>query len=102
MYEWLLKEGVEACKIVLVGHSLGSGVAADLAYRLSQGPESKMCRGLVIVAGYTSIADAGLLETHPQLLGLQRFLFCYRSMAIDLWKLGSKAKSETSSSLIKR
>jgi abhydrolase domain-containing protein 12 len=36
-YNWILKQGVEPHRIILIGHSLGSGVATDLAHVLTDG-----------------------------------------------------------------
>ena len=33
-FEWVVAQGVDQARIVLVGHSLGSGIATDLAYLL--------------------------------------------------------------------
>lgn len=35
-FDWIVSQGVRPDRIVIVGHSLGSGVAADLAYILSK------------------------------------------------------------------
>jgi hypothetical protein len=48
--DWLERRGVRADRILLWGHSLGSGVAAEMASR-GRG------RALVLVAPYTSIPD---------------------------------------------
>lgn len=48
----LAERGVTADKIVLMGHSLGTGVAAEMAYR-------KRGSRLILVAPYTSMIDLG-------------------------------------------
>lgn len=49
---WLAKRtGVRECEIVLMGHSLGGGVAVDLA-------AGDGCRGLVLASTFTSMPDA--------------------------------------------
>ncbi|MES2986904.1 MAG: alpha/beta hydrolase [Pseudomonadota bacterium] len=52
---WLGAHGVPAHRIVLIGNSLGSGVATQLA-------TERPLAGLVIVSGYTSMAD--VIGTH--------------------------------------
>jgi fermentation-respiration switch protein FrsA (DUF1100 family) len=49
-YDWLLKQGVEAKKIALIGESLGSGVAVQLAAQKEVG-------AVALEAPYTSTAD---------------------------------------------
>ncbi|KAJ3105013.1 Monoacylglycerol lipase abhd12 [Phlyctochytrium planicorne] len=56
--KWIESKGVSPDKIVLVGHSLGSGVASFLARNMTL--EGKPPAALVIVAGYASIPDASL------------------------------------------
>ncbi|RYY23353.1 MAG: alpha/beta hydrolase [Sphingomonadales bacterium] len=52
---WLGTQGVPVNRIVLIGNSLGSGVATQLA-------TEQPVAGLVIVSGYTSMAD--VIATH--------------------------------------
>ncbi len=47
---WLEQHGIASRRIVLMGNSLGSGVATELATQ-------KPVAGLVLVSGYTSMAD---------------------------------------------
>jgi pimeloyl-ACP methyl ester carboxylesterase len=47
---WLEQHGIGSRRTILVGNSLGSGVATELATR-------KPVAGLVLVSGYTSMAD---------------------------------------------
>lgn len=47
---WLDQQGVEADRVVLVGNSLGAGVATELATRHT-------VSGLVLVSGFTSLPD---------------------------------------------
>jgi abhydrolase domain-containing protein 12 len=35
VYNWIRAHGIPASRIIVVGHSLGSGVATDLVYTLS-------------------------------------------------------------------
>ncbi|KAI9013675.1 hypothetical protein DFJ74DRAFT_710115 [Hyaloraphidium curvatum] len=55
-YGYLLSLGVPPSQIVVVGHSLGSGVAARLCAEEAVPPP----RGLVLLAPYTSVPDAAL------------------------------------------
>lgn len=49
---WLAKRtGVRECDILLMGHSLGGGVAVDLAAKDN-------CRGLILASTFTSMPDA--------------------------------------------
>jgi len=59
-YNYLISLGVEAKRIIIVGHSLGSGVAAHLSAALSlQGVPSG---GLVLLSAYASIPGIILLK----------------------------------------
>jgi uncharacterized protein len=58
-YQWLRREGVPADRIVVWGHSLGSGPAVDLASRLPSA-------ALVLFGAFTSIPDAAA-DTYPWL-----------------------------------
>jgi uncharacterized protein len=51
-YRWLLTKGFTGNKIILLGESLGGGVAAELAERLPSA-------GLVLQSTFTCIADIG-------------------------------------------
>jgi fermentation-respiration switch protein FrsA (DUF1100 family) len=51
-YQWLRQKGFAADRIVVVGESLGGGVAAELARRETVG-------GLVLQSAFTSIPDVG-------------------------------------------
>lgn len=51
-YDWLIAQGVQPVKIALVGESLGSGVAVQLAARKPVG-------AIALEAPYTSTADIG-------------------------------------------
>jgi fermentation-respiration switch protein FrsA (DUF1100 family) len=53
--QWLRQEGVPVIRMVLIGNSLGSGVATELATRHS-------VRGLVLVSGFSSLADVAALH----------------------------------------
>jgi len=58
-FQWLRKKGVPAGKIILWGHSLGSGPAVELATRHS-------FAGVVLFGAFTSIPDRGA-ELYPWL-----------------------------------
>ena len=52
-WDWLMDQGVHAGNIVLLGHSLGTGVATRLARDLSKDPMvSIQPRGLILQAPY--------------------------------------------------
>ena len=51
-YEWLQRKGFQGKSILLFGESLGGGVAAELASRLT-------CAGLILQSTFTCIADIG-------------------------------------------
>ncbi|KAJ3386263.1 hypothetical protein HDU80_000463 [Chytriomyces hyalinus] len=55
-YNWIVDQGVPHTNIVLLGHSLGTGVAARLARDL--GKDGIFPRGLVLQAPYMSIPEA--------------------------------------------
>lgn len=52
-WDWLVKNGAAPSNILLIGHSLGTGVAAGLAAELSK--EDIHPRGVVLLAPFTSI-----------------------------------------------
>jgi abhydrolase domain-containing protein 12 len=55
-WNWLLAEGVDAKNIILLGHSLGTGVAARLARDLSNdSPVSMQPRGIILQAPYAYV-----------------------------------------------
>ncbi len=45
-FDWIVSKGVDPSRIILVGHSLGSGIATDLAYILSQRKEKVLILSL--------------------------------------------------------
>lgn len=47
---WLAEQGIRSGEVVMVGNSLGSGVATELATRHA-------VAGLVLISGFTSLAD---------------------------------------------
>lgn len=53
--QWLRQQGVPVSRMILIGNSLGSGVATELASRHSVG-------GLVVVSGFSSLADVAALH----------------------------------------
>ncbi|KAF8583341.1 alpha/beta-hydrolase [Ramaria rubella] len=59
-WTWIIDHGADPADIVLVGQSLGTGVAAKLAQKLVA--ENANPRGLVLVAPYSSLPT--LLETY--------------------------------------
>lgn len=70
VYEWMVRErGIPASRIVIYGHSLGSGVATHLASEVE-------AAGLIVEGAYTTIPDVGA-SRYPwvpvRLLASQRF-----------------------------
>lgn len=57
-YNWLVNNGAQPSKIVITGHSLGSGVAADLAKYLEE--SKKDYAALLLLSAYASIGDAAI------------------------------------------
>ncbi|KAJ3299703.1 hypothetical protein HK104_007631 [Borealophlyctis nickersoniae] len=57
-FNWVVSRGVAPSKVLLVGHSLGTGVATFLARNLTLSGVNP--GGLVILSGYASIPDAAL------------------------------------------
>ena len=83
-YEYLTRTlGVTPDRLILFGHSLGSGVAIELASRVPAG-------GLIVEGAYTSIADRGQ-ELYPlfpiRLIVTQRFPSLDRIPSITIPKL---------------
>ena len=73
-WRWLLEHGAKPEDILIVGHSLGTGVVTTLATWLTQ--EGVKPRGVVLLAPFTNVAS--LLETYdiqgyPILQPLQTF-----------------------------
>lgn len=56
--DWVLAQGVAPARVALVGRSLGSGVAVEVALRREPAR-------LVLVSAYTSIVDMGRLVVGP-------------------------------------
>ena len=75
-WNWLLDYGAKPEDILVVGHSLGTGVATQFVSRLSQDPSAGKPRGVVLLAPFSSFAT--LVETYslfhlPILQPLQMF-----------------------------
>ncbi|KAJ3070875.1 hypothetical protein HDU98_006108 [Podochytrium sp. JEL0797] len=68
VYDWIVSQGVPHTQIILLGHSLGSGIATRLASDL--GKDGIYPRGLVLQAAYMSIPDAALEYRAFQVLPL--------------------------------
>ncbi|KAJ7242868.1 Alpha/Beta hydrolase protein [Mycena haematopus] len=62
-WNWLIKNGASADQILIIGHSLGTGVSSLLAAELSD--EGVSPRGLVLLSPFSSIPK--LLETYSVL-----------------------------------
>ncbi|KAJ3273556.1 hypothetical protein HDV01_004323 [Terramyces sp. JEL0728] len=94
-YDWIVDQGVDPRKIVLVGHSLGSGIATDLAYTL----DLKQTQ-----LGYASIADAAIgYPMVPVLLpfhGFPQLEKWIKSKIVDKWSSHLKMSSITTPILI--
>ncbi|KAI9206976.1 Alpha/Beta hydrolase protein [Polychytrium aggregatum] len=60
-YKWIVDHGVDPSRIIVVGHSLGTGVATWLCRTLADRGEA--VGGLILLAPYKSIPDAAL--TYP-------------------------------------
>jgi abhydrolase domain-containing protein 12 len=87
-YDWIIDQGVHPTKIFICGHSLGSGVATDLAYNVST-CDHQVCGGLIIVSGYASIADAAIGYPMVPLLrpfhGFPRMEAWIKTKMVDKW-----------------
>lgn len=75
-WKWLLNQGARPEDVLIVGHSLGTGVSSLLATRLAR--QGVKPRGIALLAPFTSLAT--LLETYdiqgiPILQPLQSFAF---------------------------
>ncbi|KIK54601.1 hypothetical protein GYMLUDRAFT_99927 [Collybiopsis luxurians FD-317 M1] len=62
-YEWLISSGARGEDIIIMGHSLGTGVSARLAAQLSR--EELPYRGVVLMSPFSSITQ--LLKTYNML-----------------------------------
>ncbi|KAI9012771.1 Alpha/Beta hydrolase protein [Gaertneriomyces semiglobifer] len=58
-FDWITSHGVDPSKIILVGHSLGTGIATYLAHTLTES-RGITGGGLLLFAAYASIPDAAL------------------------------------------
>ncbi|KAI9148617.1 hypothetical protein H9P43_010098 [Blastocladiella emersonii ATCC 22665] len=60
-WNYLLEQGARPGQIVIIGHSLGTGIATALAAHLAESdPTAPPPRGLMLLAPFTSIPDAAL------------------------------------------
>lgn len=59
-WDWLIRKGVDADDILIVGHSLGTGVTAGLAKELAG--HGIACKGVVLLAPFSSIQQ--VLQTY--------------------------------------
>ncbi|KIY63308.1 alpha/beta-hydrolase [Cylindrobasidium torrendii FP15055 ss-10] len=59
-WDWLIEQGAKGTDILIVGHSLGTGVSANLAAQLSD--ENIAYRGVVLMSPFSSISE--LLKTY--------------------------------------
>ncbi|KIM43230.1 hypothetical protein M413DRAFT_444038 [Hebeloma cylindrosporum] len=59
-FEWLIAQGKEAKDILIIGHSLGTGVSGQLAAQLAA--ENIQPRGVVLLSPFSSIHE--VLETY--------------------------------------
>ncbi|KAJ1334747.1 hypothetical protein BSLG_007902 [Batrachochytrium salamandrivorans] len=96
-YEWLVARGVPPARIILVGHSLGTGVATNLAFLLTQKTKplsQQLFGGLILLSGYASICDAALgYPMVPLLLPFQGYTMTERwikSRFVDHWSSAQK------------
>lgn len=101
-WSWLLDQGSKPEDILIVGHSLGTGVAAELAARLAQ--DGVKPRGVALLAPFTSFTS--LTETYqlggiPVLQPLQMFAFS-RSKYFDVCAIPISSLHATIPDLLKR
>lgn len=93
-FDWIISQGVNPKNIVIVGHSLGSGIAIDLAYNLDKNNQD--CGGLVILSGYASIGDAAIGYPMVPILrpfhGYSLTESIMKSLIRDKWTSYSKIK----------
>ena len=73
VWKWLLSNGVNHKQIILVGHSLGTAVATQLAARLSKSETSP--RALILKGGFNAIPD---VIFDFSLFGLVNLLYPFR------------------------
>ncbi|KAF9454841.1 alpha/beta-hydrolase [Macrolepiota fuliginosa MF-IS2] len=59
-WDWLARKGVDADNVLIVGHSLGTGVSAGLAKELAR--DGIACKGVVLLSPFSSIQD--VLQTY--------------------------------------
>ncbi|KAJ3149996.1 hypothetical protein HDU89_003453 [Geranomyces variabilis] len=86
-WDWVIARGVEPARVVVVGHSLGTGVASFLVNHLSTARNTTGA-GLLVLAAYVTMADAALgypmipllwpFKHHPQLAAKARSLVAER------------------------
>ncbi len=92
LYEWLhLVKGVPSSRIIIYGHSLGSGPAVELALR-------EEAAGLILEGAFTSIPDRGA-ELYPwfpvRWIATQRFANLDKIGAVAMPKLLMHARDDS-------
>ncbi|KAJ3220014.1 hypothetical protein HDU67_007747 [Dinochytrium kinnereticum] len=99
---WVIGKGVDPSKIILVGHSLGSGVATFLARNMTI--DGRPAGGLVLVAGYATIPDTAL--SYPNVPLLRPFTFhpvakeIAKSVVVERWESVKYIKDVTKSPIL--
>ncbi|MDH5233482.1 MAG: alpha/beta hydrolase [Gemmatimonadota bacterium] len=84
VYDWMVRDrGIPRSRIIIYGHSLGSGVATELAANVE-------AAGLILEGAFTSVPDVGA-ERYPwlpvRLVAGQRFASVQRMDSIAMPKL---------------
>jgi acetyl esterase/lipase len=101
-YNWLVSRGVDASRIIITGHSLGTGVATDLAKRLET--EGRPYAGLLLLSAYASIGDAaigyGTLPILRPIRGIPFLEDLVKSAMVDKWMSYVSIRAVTRPTLI--
>jgi abhydrolase domain-containing protein 12 len=66
LFKWIVEQGVSPQNIILVGHSLGSGISLTVAHELTK--KRIPPGGVVTLAAYTSIPEAATVYPYIPLL----------------------------------